>query len=142
MPPSPPWWPRARPPPPQPGLIYRSFQFGDLVALHMLDTRAIGREEQLDYNNYITASGIDATGFTAAVGNPARQLLGSTQTQWLQQQMAASRATWQVLGQQVLMGRMNVPAPPCCSISTTPPRGCRCRNTRPSWPRPGLRPPR
>ncbi len=95
----------------QPELIYRSFQFGDLVALHMLDTRAIGREEQLDYNNYITASGIDATGFTAAVGNPARQLLGSTQTQWLQQQMTASTATWQVLGQQVLMGRMNVPAP-------------------------------
>ncbi|WP_026437882.1 alkaline phosphatase [Acidovorax sp. JHL-9] len=95
----------------QPELIYRSFQFGDLVALHMLDTRAIGREEQLDYNHYITASGIDAAGFTAAVGNPARQLLGSTQTQWLRQQMAASRATWQVLGQQVLMGRMNVPAP-------------------------------
>lgn len=95
----------------QPELIYRSFQFGDLVALHMLDTRAIGREEQLDYNNYITASGIDAAGFTAAVGNPARQLMGSTQTQWLQQQMAASSATWQVLGQQVLMGRMNVPAP-------------------------------
>ena len=100
----------------QPELIYRSFQFGDLVALHMLDTRAIGREEQLDYNNYITASGIDATGFTAAVGNPARQLLGSTQTQWLQQQMTASTATWQVLGQQVLMGRMNVPAPPAAQF--------------------------
>ena len=95
----------------QPELIYRSFHFGDLVALHMLDTRAVGRDEQLDYNNYITATGIDAAGFTAAVGNPARQLLGSTQTQWLQQQMAASSATWQVLGQQVLMGRMNVPAP-------------------------------
>ena len=95
----------------QPELIYRSFHFGDLVALHMLDTRAVGRDEQLDHNNYITATGIDAAGFTAAVGNPARQLLGSTQTQWLQQQMAASSATWQVLGQQVLMGRMNVPAP-------------------------------
>jgi alkaline phosphatase D len=45
------------------------------------------------------------------VGDTTRQLLGSTQTQWLQQQMAASTATWQVLGQQVLMGRMNIPAP-------------------------------
>ena len=95
----------------QPDLIYRSFNFGNLVALHMLDTRVIGRDEQADYNRFFTASGFDAVGFTAAVGAPTRQLLGSTQTQWLQQQMAASSATWQVLGQQVLMGRMNIPAP-------------------------------
>lgn len=95
----------------QPEVIYRSFAFGDLLALHMLDTRVVGRDEQLDYANYISATGIDAAGFTAAVGNPARQLLGATQTQWLQQQLTASSATWQVLGQQILMGRMNVPAP-------------------------------
>ena len=95
----------------QPELIYRSFAFGDLVALHMLDTRVIGRDEPADYTRFFTANGFDATGFTAAVGAPTRQLMGSTQTQWLQQQMAASSATWQVLGQQVLMGRMNIPAP-------------------------------
>lgn len=96
----------------QPDVIYRSFNFGSLLSLHMLDTRVVGRDEPLDYAKYITASGsIDAAGFTAAVGSPTRQLLGSTQTQWLQQQMAGSSATWQVLGQQVLMGRMNVPAP-------------------------------
>ncbi|EJE53235.1 phosphodiesterase/alkaline phosphatase D [Acidovorax sp. CF316] len=95
----------------QPELIYRSFAFGDLVALHMLDTRVIGRDEQADYTRFFTASGFDAAGFTAAVGSPTRQLMGATQTQWLQQQMAASSATWQVLGQQVLMGRMNIPAP-------------------------------
>lgn len=91
--------------------IYRSFDFGSLVSLHMLDTRVIGRDQQLDYANFITNAGIDAAGFTAAVSNPARQLLGATQTQWLQQQMTVSTATWQVLGQQVLMGRMNIPAP-------------------------------
>ena len=37
--------------------------------------------------------------------------MGATQTQWLGQQLAASQATWQVLGQQVLMGRMELPAP-------------------------------
>ncbi|MDH4417839.1 MAG: alkaline phosphatase D family protein [Acidovorax sp.] len=95
----------------QPELIYRSFAFGNLVALHMLDTRVVARDEQLDYSKFFTASGFDAAGFTAAVGSASRQLLGTTQTQWLQQQMMASTATWQVLGQQVLMGRMNIPAP-------------------------------
>jgi alkaline phosphatase D len=94
-----------------PELIYRSFDFGNLVSLHMLDTRLIGRDEQLDYADFLTPTGIDANAFTAAVANPARQLLGATQTAWLQQRLAASTATWQVLGQQVLMGRMNIPAP-------------------------------
>lgn len=93
------------------GRIYRSFDFGGLLALHMLDTRVVGRDEQLSYTPYITQTGLDAAGFTAAVGDPARQLLGSTQANWLAGQMAASTATWQVLGQQVLMGRMQVPAP-------------------------------
>jgi len=95
----------------QPDLIYRSFNFGNLVALHMLDTRVIAREEPADYTRFFTSSGFDSAGLAAAVGAPTRQLLGATQTQWLQQQMAASTATWQVLGQQVLMGRMNIPAP-------------------------------
>lgn len=92
-------------------LIYRSFDFGNLVSLHMLDTRLVGRDEQLDYADYFTPTGFDAAGFTAAVADPQRQLLGATQTAWLQQRLAASTATWQVLGQQVLMGRMNIPAP-------------------------------
>jgi len=93
-------------------LIYRSFNFGNLLALHMLDTRITGRDQQLDYANYLSASGsLDATAFTTALSSPTRQLMGATQTSWLQAQLAASTATWQVLGQQVLMGRMNIPAP-------------------------------
>ncbi len=91
--------------------IYRSFNFGNLLALHMLDTRIVGRDQQLDYANYIGAAGFNASAFAADMAKPSRQLLGTTQTAWLQQQMAASSATWQVLGQQVLMGRMNIPAP-------------------------------
>ena len=94
----------------QPDLIYRSFvrqPRGPAYARHPRSAR----DEQLDYTKFFTATGFDAASFTAAVGNTSRQLLGSTQTQWLQQQMAASTATWQVLGQRVLMGRMNIPAP-------------------------------
>jgi alkaline phosphatase D len=92
--------------------IYRSFDFGSLVALHMLDTRLIGRDKQLSYANYMGANGaFDAVKFTTDMSNPTRQLMGAEQTTWLQSQLAKSSATWQILGQQVLMARMNIPAP-------------------------------
>jgi alkaline phosphatase D len=91
--------------------IFRSFTFGNLVDLHMLDTRVIARDLQLDYANYFGASGFDTARFTSDMGNPSRQLLGAEQTQWLSGRLAATRSTWTLLGQQVLMGRMNIPAP-------------------------------
>ncbi|MFZ6818962.1 alkaline phosphatase D family protein [Undibacterium sp. Ji22W] len=92
--------------------IYRSFDFGNLASLHMLDTRLIGRDKQLSYTNYIDASGnFDAVKFGTDMGNPARQLMGAEQTNWLQSQFTKSSAVWQILGQQVLMARMNIPAP-------------------------------
>lgn len=91
--------------------IYRSFAFGDLLALHMLDTRVLARDQQLDYANFLTATGLNAAAFTSAMSDPARQVLGTAQSGWLQTQMSSSTATWQVLGQQVLMGRMHIPAP-------------------------------
>ncbi len=90
--------------------IYRRFDFGDLVSLHMLDTRIIGRDAQLDYADYISASGFDAAAFSADISDINRTLLGQTQLDWLQTQLATSTATWQVLGQQVLIGRMLLPA--------------------------------
>ena len=94
-----------------PNRIYRSFDFGNLLSLHMLDTRQLGRDQQLSLASYVGASGLNAAAFAADVGDPSRQLLGAVQTSWLEQQMQRSNATWQVLGQQVLMARMNVPAP-------------------------------
>ena len=133
---------------------YRSFNFGDVLALHILETRLTARDEQLTYPDAeavqvrigeiladpelviayaeklgitapIDASGIPA--FAAALapavtqelvlatvqqawGDPNRDLIGVTQMAWLQQQMASSGAAWQVLGQQVLMQSMAVPA--------------------------------
>jgi alkaline phosphatase D len=95
----------------RPDRLYRTFAFGDLVSLHMLDTRLIGRDRQLDYANFFGPSGFDAAAFQTALTDPARQLLGAEQTAWLQAQVAGSSARWQMLGQQVLMGRMNIPAP-------------------------------
>ncbi len=85
---------------------YRSFNFGTLLSLHMLDTRAGGRDKQLDYATYIdpTTGAFNATTFAADMADPTRQLLGAEQMAWLQSQLAASGAIWQVLGQQILMG--------------------------------------
>ena len=97
------------------GVIYRAFQIGDLADLIMLDTRLAGRDEQLDY-----ATGIEQAGSVEAflkndLYNPERQMLGKEQEAWLQQALQSSKArgaTWQVLGQQVLMGRLNIPVIP------------------------------
>lgn len=93
------------------GVIYRSFDFGGLVALHMLDTRLVGRDQQIDILDLAGLNGPQAQGFASAeFASPTRQLLGDTQLQWLQGQMAQSSAPWQVLGQQVLMARMEFPS--------------------------------
>jgi alkaline phosphatase D len=105
------WMPTRLPDAKRPERIFRSFDFGDLVSLHMLDTRLIGRDQQLELTNYVGATGFDGARFAADLANPTRQLLGAEQQAWLGTQLARSSALWQVLGQQVLMGRMNVPAP-------------------------------
>jgi alkaline phosphatase D len=100
--------------------IYRSFNFGNLVSLHMLDTRLIGRDEQIDIADLAGANGAGArTTALAAFSSPTRQLLGTEQMQWLQGQLMASTARWQVLGQQVLMGRMEFPVSVLTALNTS-----------------------
>ena len=133
---------------------YRSFNFGDVLALHVLETRLTARDEQLEYPDaaavqarigailtnptellaYAGKLGLTPPttpqaipAFAAAIaplvtqelvlatvqkawGDPSRDLIGDTQLAWLQKQMAGSNASWQVLGQQVLMQSMAVPA--------------------------------
>ena len=87
--------------------IYRSFNFGSLMSLHMLDTRLIGRDQQVEFTDLLNPSTQAAA--TATLSSPTRQLLGIEQVQWLTAQLSASTSTWQFFGQQVLMGRMEFP---------------------------------
>ncbi len=59
--------------------IYRAFHIGDLASLYMLETRILARDKQLDYADYITASGFDSAAFLADLQNPARVLMGDLQ---------------------------------------------------------------
>ncbi|KKW76714.1 alkaline phosphatase [Acinetobacter sp. AG1] len=100
--------------------IYRQFNFGGLVNLMMLDTRIIARDEQLDYGKFINpmTGKLDAVAFQAALFNSTRTIMGETQREWLLGNkeknivgvIQSSNATWDVLGQQILMTKMFVPA--------------------------------
>ncbi|MCB0755253.1 MAG: alkaline phosphatase D family protein [Flavobacteriales bacterium] len=87
------WIPFREPNPSDSLQIYRSLQWGDLVDLFMADTRIIGRDEQ------------DAN----AIDDPDRHILGEAQLGWLTNEMANSSAQWKVLGQQVMMGALEIP---------------------------------
>ena len=86
--------------------IYRRFEFGNLVNLLMLDTRIVGRDQQLSLSNYAT----NPTAFVQALTSSSRSMLGTDQRAWLSSALSSSTARWQVLGSQVLMGKMTIPA--------------------------------
>lgn len=104
-------WLPIRPPSSNREVIYRRFQFGDLVDLLMLDTRLVGRDLQLSLIDFTSGESVDQEGLYAAINDPTRQLLGEDQNAWLKDRLTNSTTRWQVLGQQVLVGRYNLPAP-------------------------------
>lgn len=94
-----------------PSSIYRQFEWGDLVNLLMLDTRNEARAKPLVITDYFNAAtgAFDFEGLFGDINDPSRSLLGAQQLDWLRSAMVSSSATWQLLGQQVLMGRMYLP---------------------------------
>jgi alkaline phosphatase D len=173
------WLPIRENDPDLTGEIYRTFNFGDLASLIMLDTRLIGRDEQLSYQKdlpfkkipfdfsdpenptallspdayksanqsaikeiqvpFDLSSGTptpitdwatikeldpkklpkgsaylpDAEKFKRDIlGNKDRTILGEKQEKWLVSELKKSKEKsmpWQILGQQLLMGKLNVP---------------------------------
>lgn len=73
--------------------IYRSFQFGDLINLPMVDTRIEGRDEQ---------------GGSGETNDPSRSLLGAEQYDWLVENLSNSTAQWNIMGNQVMFAPLEV----------------------------------
>ncbi|MGZ5801396.1 MAG: alkaline phosphatase D family protein, partial [Burkholderiaceae bacterium] len=106
------WMPIRLPDPHNPEKIYRSFDFGKLVSLHMLDTRMIGRDQQLMMSSYYDENEeFDEKKYRADIASPHRQMMGEEQIAWLERSVRNSKAAWQIIGQQVLMARMEYPLP-------------------------------
>jgi alkaline phosphatase D len=84
------------------GRVYRSFRFGDLADLVMLDTRHAGRTRQAD-------DACDLPDLASA----ERNLLGSDQEGWFLDELSASQARgarWRLVGQQVMVAQLMNPA--------------------------------
>nr|SMQ44842.1 Alkaline phosphatase D [Blastocladiella emersonii] len=64
--------------------VYRKFQYGSLVDMVILDTRSDGRDQQAKGNR------------------DTRRLIGKAQEKWLYDSLGSSRATWRLIGNQVL----------------------------------------
>jgi alkaline phosphatase D len=82
--------------------LYRSFRFGRLADLMMLDTRSF-RDRQV--------GGRD----TAALADPSRTLMGAAQEEWLfagLQQSQRAGAGWRLIGQQTMFSPMSPPGVP------------------------------
>ena len=94
-----------------PASIYRSFEFGDLATLAMVETRLLARDQQIIAKDVEP----DAAALAAMLKqreNPQRDLLGAAQLNWLEgvyTQSVKAAKPWQLLGNQVLIAR--VPGP-------------------------------
>lgn len=84
--------------------IYRSFDYGDLASLVMLDTRLIGRDAQPDANGEQ-----DPEVIGRRLQDPTRRLLGAEQEAWLVATLKDAESTWQVIGQQVMVAPTRSP---------------------------------
>jgi alkaline phosphatase D len=78
------------------GRIYRRLQFGTLAELSMLDLRTY-RSRQ-------------ATG--TAIDDPNRTITGDVQMNWLKDGLAASTARWRLIGNSVMISRLDLGALP------------------------------
>lgn len=72
------------------GQLYRNFSYGNLVDLVMLDERLAGRTAQ--------AHSLDDPSYM----DQERTMLGKTQLEWFLSQLETSKATWKIIGNQVI----------------------------------------
>ncbi|GGC20854.1 alkaline phosphatase [Novosphingobium marinum] len=91
--------------------IFRSFEFGDLATLAMVETRLLARSRQVGPEAGMPAGEVYAK-MLEERDETSRELLGAPQRQWLEEVLSASvRAgkPWQLLGNQVVMARVAGP---------------------------------
>ena len=111
---------------PEPGraraAIWRAFEIGDLATLIVLETRLTARSREIlwsecpvpadaDPDDPEARAGVDAF-LRDVVGDPARRLMGPEQEAFVAERLDASVEAgkpWQILGNQIPMGRVNAP---------------------------------
>ena len=108
--------------------LFRSLAFGDLANFHVLDTRQF-RSDQPAGDGFGSADP-DSAAIEFAFGEqifddagilaPGATLLGARQEEWLARSLSRSRATWNVLAQQVMQTRWNLVGAAALTIANNP----------------------
>lgn len=83
--------------------IYRSFVYGSIAEILMLDTRLEGRDAQI--------SGVGPTmsvGKRDSLFDPQRTILGAKQRDWLLNKLQQSKSRWKIIGNQVMFTPMSI----------------------------------
>ncbi len=88
------WMPIRQVDPGDVDVVHRSFRFGDLAELFMLDERRY-RDKQ-PQNAFFSYGSVDP-----AIKDPSRTMLGTAQRQWLIDGLETSDAAWKLLGNPV-----------------------------------------
>jgi alkaline phosphatase D len=83
--------------------LYRRFDFGKLIRLHMLDTRQYRTDQPCGDGGKPVCEGVRA---------PTQTVLGPRQEAWLERGLEESRAQWNVLGQQIFFTHQDFAAGP------------------------------
>lgn len=72
--------------------LYRKLSYGALVDIFMLDTRNLGRAEQVGSN--------------AAADAPGRGIMSEAHERWLYENLRDSTAQWKIIGQQTMFSQL------------------------------------
>lgn len=78
--------------------LYRSFRYGSLVDLIMLDERLAGRSAQVESTTQ------------EDFRSPERTMLGQEQLAWFKERLKNSRSQWKIIGNQVIFSKLNTSA--------------------------------
>lgn len=94
--------------------INRSFDFGDLASLFMLETRLTARDHQLYPENELPKEPTlaEAAAYRQRLADPSRKMMSAGQEAWLGRELTASVKAgrpWQVIGNEVVMARLFTP---------------------------------
>lgn len=96
--------------------IWRKFEIGDLATLFLLESRLVGRGEDVTYGEIFLAADVDRPAIVeqikGRINDPNRTMLGFEQEAWLAEglkQSAGAGKKWQVLGNQVTMAKVQMP---------------------------------
>lgn len=88
---------------------HRSFAYGDLAELLMLEERINARSEQLTTAAHPTAFGAGFATSDPGYADPSRTLLGNSEESWLIDRLRTTPAQWKLLGQGVMFAQLKAP---------------------------------